>query len=154
MAMALCWLGGIGGDGECRKWDSFCLATLSSTMIEVSTPSPAVTLYYYTKNSLAVHNKEKHRLTMGGGHHHVTPGSEPRKDQDMQAIKDAKIPLAWRDTCSHILVGLNKCRRETWWNPNKCEHDRHIYEECEYNAYLQRVEAKVQVDKIKAAESD
>lgn len=91
---------------------------------------------------------------MGGGHHHVTPGSEPRKDQDIQAIKDAKIPLAWRDTCSHILIGLNKCRRETWWNPNKCEHERHIYEECEYNAYLQRVEAKVQQDKVKAAQSD
>ena len=87
--------------------------------------------------------------TMGGGHHHVTPGSEPRKDQDLQAIKDARIPLAWRDTCSHILVDLNKCRRDTWWNPNKCEHERHIYEECEYNAYLQRVEAKVQEDKVR-----
>jgi len=87
---------------------------------------------------------------MGGGHH-VTPGSEPKSEQDLQAIKDAKIPLAWRDTCSHILINLNKCRRETWWNPGKCEHDRHIYEECEYNAYLQRVEAKVQEDKVRAA---
>ncbi|KAL7444087.1 hypothetical protein ACHAXH_009933 [Discostella pseudostelligera] len=86
---------------------------------------------------------------MGGGHHHhVTPGSEPKKDQDLQSIKDARIPLAWRDTCSHILVDLNKCRRDTWWNPNKCSHERHIYEECEYNSYLQRVEAKVQEDKI------
>jgi len=90
---------------------------------------------------------------MGGGHHHVTPGSEPKKDQDLEAIKAAKIPLAWRDTCSHILIDLNKCRRETWWNPNKCEHARHIYEECEYNAYLQRIEAKVQESKILASSS-
>mmetsp|Transcript_13165 Transcript_13165/g.25142 ORF Transcript_13165/g.25142 Transcript_13165/m.25142 type:complete len:90 (+) Transcript_13165:958-1227(+) len=85
---------------------------------------------------------------MGGGHH-VTPGSEPKKDQDLQAIKDARIPIAWRDTCSHILIPLNKCRRDTWYNPDKCGHYRHIYEECEYNAYLQRVEAKVQEDKIR-----
>ena len=91
---------------------------------------------------------------MGGGHHHVTPGSEPKKDQNIEAIKDAKIPLAWRDTCSHILIDLNKCRRETWWNPNKCGHERHIYEECEYNAYLQRIEAKVQETKLLAAQSD
>jgi NADH dehydrogenase (ubiquinone) 1 beta subcomplex subunit 7 len=87
------------------------------------------------------------RPTMSGGHH-VTKGSEPKKEQDLQAIKDARIPLAWRDTCSHLLIHLNGCRRETWWNPNKCESERHIYEECEYNAYLQRVEAKVQMDKL------
>mmetsp|Transcript_26584 Transcript_26584/g.55993 ORF Transcript_26584/g.55993 Transcript_26584/m.55993 type:complete len:92 (+) Transcript_26584:183-458(+) len=86
-----------------------------------------------------------------GGHHHFNPEAEPQKDQDIQAIKDAKIPLAWRDTCSHILIKLNQCRRETWWNPNKCEHDRHTYEECQYNAYLQRVEAKVQEDKVRKA---
>eukprot|EP00956_Cyclotella_meneghiniana_P008968 scaffold12308_cov74-Cyclotella_meneghiniana.AAC.6 len=82
-----------------------------------------------------------------GGAHHYNPEAEPRKDQDIDAIKKAQIPLAWRDTCSHILIDLNKCRRETWWNPNKCGHERHTYEECEYNAYLQRVEAKVQIGK-------
>jgi hypothetical protein len=90
------------------------------------------------------------KSTMGG--HHYNPEAEPKKDQNLQAIKDARTPLAWRDTCSHILVDLNKCRRETWWNPNKCEHARHVYEECEYNAYLQRIEAKVQLDKLNAQE--
>lgn len=89
----------------------------------------------------------KHISIMGGGHHHYNPEAEPKKDQDLEAIKKAQIPLAWRDTCSHILIDLNKCRRDTWWNPNKCEHERHTYEECEYNAYLQRVEAKVQLNK-------
>ncbi|KAL7545211.1 hypothetical protein ACHAWF_008562 [Thalassiosira exigua] len=89
---------------------------------------------------------------MGGGHHHVTPGSEPKKDQDIQAIKDARIPMAWRDTCSHLLLDLNKCRRGTFFSPNKCGHERHIYEECQYNAYLQRIEAKVQLDKIQTQE--
>jgi len=132
------------------KWDTFLLATHHG----FSRQKPGKTnrkegiLRVAALIIITDHNN------MGGGHHHVTPGSEPRKDQDIQAIKDAKIPLAWRDTCSHILIGLNKCRRETWWNPNKCEHERHIYEECEYNAYLQRVEAKVQQDKVKAAQSD
>jgi NADH dehydrogenase (ubiquinone) 1 beta subcomplex subunit 7 len=84
---------------------------------------------------------------MGGHGHHYNPAAAPKPDQDLDAIKKAQIPLAWRDTCSHILIDLNKCRRDTWWNPNKCEHERHTYEECEYNAYLQRVEAKVQLDK-------
>lgn len=86
-------------------------------------------------------------ISIMGGHHHYNPEAEPRKEQDLEAIKKAQIPLAWRDTCSHILIDLNKCRRDTWWNPNKCEHERHTFEECEYNAYLQRVEAKVQLNK-------
>jgi len=47
-----------------------------------------------------------------------------------------------RDTCGHLLLKLNKCRRDTWWNPERCGHERHTYEECQYNAYLQRCEAK------------
>jgi hypothetical protein len=39
------------------------------------------------------------------------------------------------------------------FNPTKCDHERHTYEECGYYAYLQRVEAKVQQDKLEAASS-
>jgi|Transcript_20716 NADH dehydrogenase (ubiquinone) 1 beta subcomplex subunit 7 len=90
---------------------------------------------------------------MGGGHHHHNPEADPKRDQDIQALKDAKIPIAFRDTCGHLLIKLNKCRREALFNPTKCDHERHTYEECGYYAYLQRVEAKVQQDKLEAASS-
>jgi len=86
----------------------------------------------------------------GGGHHHFNPEAAPRRDQDLTALADARIPLAFRDTCAHLLVPLNKCRREHWWSPNQCGHERHTYEECLYNSYLQRIEAKVQENKVLA----
>ena len=104
-------------------------------------------LSHIDKTSPPTASKTTATTSTMGGHHHYNPEAEPRKDQDLEAIKKAQIPIAWRDTCSHILIDLNKCRRDTWWNPNKCEHERHTYEECEYNAYLQRVEAKVQLEK-------
>jgi NADH dehydrogenase (ubiquinone) 1 beta subcomplex subunit 7 len=81
---------------------------------------------------------------MGGGHHHTNPAAKPVAEQNIQALADAKVPLAFRDTCGHLLIPLNKCRRESFWNPNKCGHYRHTYEECLYNSYLQRIEAKTQ----------
>mmetsp|Transcript_15946 Transcript_15946/g.22717 ORF Transcript_15946/g.22717 Transcript_15946/m.22717 type:complete len:95 (-) Transcript_15946:104-388(-) len=81
---------------------------------------------------------------MGGVHHHINAAAKPQQEQDLASLAAAKVPLAWRDTCGHLLVPLNKCRRESWWNPNECGHYRHTYEECLYNSYLQRCEAKVQ----------
>ena len=90
---------------------------------------------------------------MGGGHHH-NPEAMPKKDQDLQAIKDAKIPLGYRDTCAHLLIKLNECRRETFFNPHKCSHQRHTYEECQYIGWLSRVDAKKElVAKRKAEEA-
>ena len=59
-----------------------------------------------------------------------------------QSFEAARLPLSHRDTCGHLLVPLNKCRRQTYYMPFKCGHERHIYEECEYLAYLQRVSMK------------
>mmetsp|Transcript_8043 Transcript_8043/g.7614 ORF Transcript_8043/g.7614 Transcript_8043/m.7614 type:complete len:96 (+) Transcript_8043:40-327(+) len=87
---------------------------------------------------------------MGGGHH-ANPAAKPVAEQDHEAMAKARLPIAYRDTCAHLLIPLNKCRRETWWNPNKCGHERHTYEECLYNSYLQRCEAKVQENKVLAA---
>lgn len=86
---------------------------------------------------------------MGGGAHHFNPAADPKADQDLEALKSAQVPLAFRDTCAHLLVDLNKCRRETFYRPSKCGHQRHTYEECGYNAWLQRVEAKVQETRIR-----
>ena len=79
---------------------------------------------------------------MGGGAHHYNPEAQPKRDQDTEAFKEARMPYHMRDTCGHLLLKLNECRRGTWWNPERCGHERHTYEECQYNAYLQRCEAK------------
>ena len=84
---------------------------------------------------------------MGGGHHHHTPGAMPRAEQDLELLKKAQVPLNVRDNCAHLLVDLNSCRRETFFNPAQCQHQRHIYEECQYIAWLARVEKKKELAK-------
>lgn len=76
-----------------------------------------------------------------GGHHH-SPEAMPKSEQDIQSLKDNQVPIALRDNCAHLLVGLNSCRRETGFNPDRCNHERHIYEECQYIAWLNRIELK------------
>jgi NADH dehydrogenase (ubiquinone) 1 beta subcomplex subunit 7 len=79
---------------------------------------------------------------MGG--HKFNPEAQPKDDQDLDAIKDLRygIPLPLRDKCAHLLMPLNKCRRQTYFAPWKCTHERHTYDECEYILYSARVEAK------------
>ena len=36
-------------------------------------------------------------------------------------MRDAKLPLQYRDSCAHLLIPLNRCRFETWYMPWKCE---------------------------------
>jgi NADH dehydrogenase (ubiquinone) 1 beta subcomplex subunit 7 len=79
---------------------------------------------------------------MGGHDHPRNAEAEPKKDQDLAVLKAAKIPLAYRDKCGHLLVDLNKCRREKMFSPNECSHERHTYEECEYYAWKDRVNLK------------
>lgn len=33
----------------------------------------------------------------------------------------AKLPLAYRDSCAHLLIPLNRCRYEEYYLPWKCE---------------------------------
>lgn len=49
-----------------------------------------------------------------------------------EEMKEARIPPAWRDTCAHILIKLNECRKENYYRMNKCEELRHEYEKCQY----------------------
>lgn len=78
---------------------------------------------------------------MGGGHHH-SEEAMPLENQDIESLRANQVPTAFRDKCAHLLVKLNQCRRETYFNPDKCTHQRHTYEECEYIAWNQRVAAK------------
>lgn len=53
---------------------------------------------------------------------------------------NAKLDLGWRDWCAHLLIPLNQCRRREFYLPWKCEHERHLYDKCEYKEYKRRVE--------------
>jgi NADH dehydrogenase (ubiquinone) 1 beta subcomplex subunit 7 len=81
---------------------------------------------------------------MGGGHHH-SPEAMPRAEQDVELLKKHQIPIALRDSCAHLLVPLNECRRETFFNPDRCNHQRHIYEECQFIAWSARVDEKKKI---------
>lgn len=81
---------------------------------------------------------------MGGQNHPHSPEAMPKKEQDLDQLKAARIPMALRDNCAHLLVGLNECRRATFFSPHQCVHQRHIYEECQYIAWNARVERKKQ----------
>jgi hypothetical protein len=37
-----------------------------------------------------------------------------------EEMSEAKLPLAYRDSCAHLLIPLNKCRHKTWYAPWKC----------------------------------
>ena len=88
-----------------------------------------------------------HTAIIMGGHGHVNPEAQPIAQQDIEAMKAHQIPVAYRDTCAHLLINLNTCRRETYFNPNACGHWRHTYEECEYVAWEKRVADKKKATK-------
>ncbi|QDZ26033.1 NADH:ubiquinone oxidoreductase [Chloropicon primus] len=56
-----------------------------------------------------------------------------------EACDDAQVPQVWRDTCAHLLIPLNECRKKEHYLPWKCEHERHVYELCQYKDYKKRV---------------
>ncbi|OBZ66621.1 NADH dehydrogenase [ubiquinone] 1 beta subcomplex subunit 7 [Grifola frondosa] len=42
--------------------------------------------------------------------------------------KAVQMPLTWRDSCSALLIPLNVCRRDKFYLPWECDHERHTYE--------------------------
>ena len=56
----------------------------------------------------------------------------------------AKIDIGYRDFCAHLLIPLNACRRENFYLPWRCEHERHAYEKCQYFDYKRRAAKKAQ----------
>ncbi|KAF9530271.1 NADH-ubiquinone oxidoreductase B18 subunit-domain-containing protein [Crepidotus variabilis] len=68
-----------------------------------------------------------------------------------EQLKANKVPLAWRDGCSALLLPLNVCRRKNNYKPWKCEHEKHVYEQCQYDDYVRRMKV-LQKQKLAAAE--
>jgi NADH dehydrogenase (ubiquinone) 1 beta subcomplex subunit 7 len=79
----------------------------------------------------------------------------------------ARLPLAYRDSCAHLLIPLNRCRHEEFYLPWKCEvrwfynmtigslganilgqTERHSYEKCQYEEFKERVK---KMDELRAA---
>lgn len=45
----------------------------------------------------------------------------------------AGVPLGFRDHCAHLLIDLNKCRKDSFYAMWKCGAERHAYEKCQYD---------------------
>ncbi|KAK9808160.1 hypothetical protein WJX73_003485 [Symbiochloris irregularis] len=66
--------------------------------------------------------------------------SPPRMVATQEEMKEAKLDVGHRDWCAHLAIPLNKCRRQEFYLPWKCEHERHVYDKCQYQEYKRRVE--------------
>ncbi|KAF9467731.1 B18 subunit of NADH:ubiquinone oxidoreductase [Collybia nuda] len=66
-------------------------------------------------------------------------------------LKQNKVPIAWRDQCSALLLPLNVCRKDKLYMPWECDHERHTYEKCQYDDYVRRMK-ELSKRKLAAAE--
>ncbi|KAF2122801.1 NADH-ubiquinone oxidoreductase B18 subunit-domain-containing protein [Lophiotrema nucula] len=75
--------------------------------------------------------------------------TQPRK-ATREEMSAARLPLAYRDSCAHLLIPLNRCRQEEWYLPWKCEDERHSYEKCQYEEFKVRVK---KMEELRAAKN-
>ncbi|XP_043695324.1 NADH dehydrogenase [ubiquinone] 1 beta subcomplex subunit 7-like [Telopea speciosissima] len=66
-------------------------------------------------------------------------GSSKKMIATQEEMVQARVPLAYRDQCAHLLIPLNKCRVAEFYLPWKCEDERHVYEKCEYELVMERM---------------
>ncbi|KDN36923.1 hypothetical protein K437DRAFT_259975 [Tilletiaria anomala UBC 951] len=64
--------------------------------------------------------------------------SDQAHTASVEAANAARLPLGYRDSCSALLIPLNKCRKQTLYAPWKCEDERHTYEKCQYDDFIRR----------------
>ncbi|KAH9927857.1 B18 subunit of NADH:ubiquinone oxidoreductase [Amylocystis lapponica] len=67
--------------------------------------------------------------------------------------KSARLPLAWRDQCSALLIPLNVCRKEKYYLPWECDHERHTYEKCQHDDLMRRMK-QLSKQKVAALEEE
>ena len=72
-------------------------------------------------------------LTAKGPESHILSCISPRiRRQQLTNGCVLQINIAFRDHCAHKLVDLNECRRENYYLPWTCQHEKHSYEKCQY----------------------
>lgn len=49
-----------------------------------------------------------------------------------EEMAEAKVPLNLRDYCAHLFIPLMICRKDNYYLPWKCKHEKHLWDECEY----------------------
>ncbi|KAK2978687.1 hypothetical protein RJ640_009898 [Escallonia rubra] len=74
-------------------------------------------------------------------------GSSKTMIASQAEMVEARVPIAYRDQCAHLLIPLNKCRQAELYLPWKCETERHSYEKCEYELVMERM---LQMQKIRS----
>ena len=68
------------------------------------------------------------------------PSSAPPKMYITQEeLQRERIPVKWRDFCSHLLPQLNACRRANYYAPWACELERTAWKKCQYDEYCRRM---------------
>ncbi|KAJ3386640.1 hypothetical protein HDU80_000338 [Chytriomyces hyalinus] len=68
-----------------------------------------------------------------------TTTEPPKMHISQLELQKERIPLAFRDYCSHLLPELNKCRRDNWYLPWHCEMERVTWTKCQYDDYQRRM---------------
>jgi len=81
--------------------------------------------------------------------HKIMASQKREMKVTQQEMIDAKLPVEYRDYCAHLLIPLNKCRREKLYLPWECVNERHEYEACQYDEFLRRKE-RYQEEVVKA----
>nr|POE80931.1 nadh dehydrogenase [ubiquinone] 1 beta subcomplex subunit 7 [Quercus suber] len=51
----------------------------------------------------------------------------PKTQATREEMSAARLPLAYRDSCAHLLIPLNKCRYDTYYLPWKCNVGRETF---------------------------
>ncbi|XP_014780152.1 NADH dehydrogenase [ubiquinone] 1 beta subcomplex subunit 7 [Octopus bimaculoides] len=66
-----------------------------------------------------------------------------RKERVMIAtqeeLNELSIPLEKRDYCAHLYVKWLKCRQQNYPMCQRCHHEKHDYEQCEYDDFVLRM---------------
>ncbi|OIW06788.1 hypothetical protein TanjilG_11513 [Lupinus angustifolius] len=78
-------------------------------------------------------------------------GSSKKMIATQEEMVEARVPLAYRDQCAHLLIPLNKCRQSEFYLPWKCQNQRHSYEKCEYELVMERM---LQMNKIREEQAN
>ena len=50
----------------------------------------------------------------------LSPSLHPKARATREQMSEARLPLAYRDSCAHLLIPLNRCRFEEFYLPWKC----------------------------------
>ncbi|KAF6807957.1 nadh-ubiquinone oxidoreductase b18 subunit family protein [Colletotrichum musicola] len=81
-------------------------------------------------------------------------GDSAPREATREEMRDAKLPIAYRDSCAGLLIPLNRCRADSWYLPWRCEDERHSYEKCQYDEFKKRVAKMNELRAEKGARSN